>query len=424
MKKILALILCLCMVPFMAACGGGGDQGSSDGDQVTLKLWCIATESDANRPAYLQAIEDYEAANPGVKIEMEAFENESYKTKIKAAMTGGSSDDLPDIFFTWGGAFLGDFVDAGKVYCLDDIYANNYTEDQIPAVMLNNSSYDGKHYGVPTTFNIVAMYANMDLLAQVGWDKVPETYEELTKCCDDLVAAGIIPFGCAGSETWCVTEYLEPIILKSIGYEDLNKIFAGEATWNDPDIAKSVDIMQEMIDKGYFDPSGVALGNDEVKANFLAGKTAFYQNGSWNTGEVAAADFKSAVAMFPVINADRSTANCAIGGPSDHLAVCSESTNADLAAEVAVALGKEICHYNYLNAVGLPAWTPDYDTSSLEPLMVDIGNIVNQCEGMVLFGDTAMSADPAQIYLDYVAKVYGKEIDGQGFIDGLTKDLQ
>ena len=427
MKKILALILVLCMVPFMAACGGGGDQGASDGgdgEVTTLKLWCIATESDANRPAYLQAIEDYEAANPNVKIEMEAFENESYKTKIKAAMSGGSSEDLPDIFFTWGGAFLGDFVDAGKVVCLDDVYKNNYTEDQIPSVMLNNSTYDGKHYGVPTTFNIVAMYANMDLLKQAGWDKVPETYEELTKCCDDLVAAGIIPFGCAGSETWCVTEYLEPIILKSIGYEDLNKIFAGEATWNDPDIAKSVDTLQEMIDKGYFDPSGVALGNDEVKANFLAGKTAFYQNGSWNTGEVAAADFKSAVAMFPVMNPERSTPNCAIGGPSDHLAVYADGPNADLAAEVAVELGKEICHYNYLNAVGLPAWTPDYDTSSLEPLMVDIGNIVNQCEGMVLFGDTAMSADPAQIYLDYVAKVYGKEIDGQGFIYGLTKDLQ
>ena len=425
MKKILALILALCMIPFMAACGGGGSSDEpAEGEEVTLKLWCIATESDANRPAYLQAIEDYEAAHPGVKIEMEAFENESYKTKIKAAMTGGSSEDLPDIFFTWGGAFLGDFVDAGKVVCLDDVYANNYTDEQIPAVMLNNSTYDGKHYGVPTTFNIVAMFCNMDLLAQAGWDKAPETYEELVKCCDDLLAAGIIPFGCAGSETWCVTEYLEPIILKSIGYEALGKIFAGEATWNDPDIAKSVDIMQEMIDKGYFDPSGIALGNDEVKANFLAGKTAFYQNGSWNTGEVADADFTSAVTMFPVINADRSTAACAIGGPSDHLAVCSESANADLAAEVAVALGKEICHYNYLNAVGLPAWTPDYDTSELKPLMVDIGNIVNQCEGLVLFGDTAMSADPAQIYLDYVAKVYGKEIDGQGFIDGLTKDLQ
>ncbi len=42
---------------------------------------------------------------------------------------------------------------------------------------------------------------------------------------------------------------------------------------------------------------------------------------------------------------------------------------------------------------------------------------------MVLFGDTAMSADPAQVYLSYVAQVYGCEIDGEGFVSGLTADL-
>ena len=34
-----------------------------------------------------------------------------------------------------------------------------------------------------------------------------------------------------------------------------------------------------------------------------------------------------------------------------------------------------------------------------------------------------MSADPAQIYLDYVAQVYGSEINGEGFVEGLTKDI-
>ena len=264
----------------------------------------------------------------------------------------------------------------------------------------------------------------MDLLAEVGWDHVPQTYEDLTACCDALLAKGITPFGCAGKETWCVTEYLEPIIIKTIGYEALGKIFAGEATWNDPDIAKAVDTLQEMIDKGYFDPNGAALGNDETKANFLAGKTAFYQNGSWNTGEVANASFKSGVGLFPLMNADRSSYYQTIGGPSDSLAVCSASKNLDAASKAAVELGKEICHYNFLNAVGMPAWAVDYDTSSLSPLMVEIGKLVNSCEGMVLFGDTAMAADPAQTYLDYVSKVYGGAIDGAKFIEGLTKDLQ
>ena len=418
MKKIVSLALALCMV---LALGAFVSRPAAAEEETVLKLWCIATESDANRPAYLQAIEEYEAANPGIKIEMEAFENESYKTKIKAAMMGGDTEDLPDIFFSWSGAFLGEFVNAGRAYCLDE-YFKDY-EGQIPESMLSTTTYEGKHFGVPTTFNIVAMYANMDLLAKAGWDHVPETYEDLTACCDALLENGIIPFGCAGKETWCVTEYLEPIIIKTIGYEALGKIFAGEATWNDPDIATAVTTFQEMINKGYFDPSGAALGNDETKANFLAGKTAFYQNGSWNTGEVANASFKSGVGLFPVMNAERSSYYQTIGGPSDVIAVCAASKNVEAAAKAAVELGKEICHYNYLNAVGMPAWVPYYDTSSLSPLLVEIGNLVSSCEGLVLFGDTAMAADPAQVYLDYVSLVYGGEIDGENFVAGLTNDL-
>ncbi len=441
MKKILALALALCMIFALCACGqqaapapaaekpaeaapaadAAAPAAEPAAGQTVLKLWCIATESDANRPAYLKAIEEYEKAHPDVKIEMEAFENESYKTKLKAAMIGGDAEDLPDIFFSWSGAFLGEFVNAGKVQCLDENF--KAYADKLPESMMSTTTYDGKHYGIPTTFNIVAMYANMDMLAEVGYTEVPQTYEDLVACCDALIAAGKIPFGCAGKETWCVTEYLEPIIIKSIGYEALNKIFAGEATWNDPDIAKSVDVLQEMINKGYFDPAGIALGNDEVKANFLAGKTAFYQNGSWNTGEVAKASFKSGVGLFPLMNAERSSYNQTIGGPSDVLAVCATSKNAELAAEVAVELGKEICHYNFLNAVGMPAWAVDYDTSSLPELLVEIGALVNSCEGLVLFGDTAMAADPAQIYLDYVSQVYGGAIDGAGFVEGLTNDL-
>ena len=455
MKKFFALVLAFCMVLGLTACGSSTPTTTAapettaapseaattaapteaattaapteapteaPAEEVTLKLWCIATESDANRPAYLQAIADYEAAHPGVKIEMEAFENESYKTKIKAAMMGGDTSDLPDIFFSWSGAFLGEFVGADRVQCLDE-YFKPYA-DKLPESMMSTTTYDGKHYGVPTTFNIVAMYANMDMLAEVGWDHVPQTYEDLTACCDALVAAGKIPFGCAGKETWCVTEYLEPIIIKSIGYEALNKIFAGEATWNDPDIAKSVDTLQEMINKGYFDPAGTGLSNDEVKANFLAGKTAFYQNGSWNTGEVAKADFKSGVGLFPLMNAERSSYNQTIGGPSDVLAVCSASEHLEEASAAVVELGKEICHYNFLNAVGMPAWAVDYDTSALPELLVEIGQLVNSCEGLVLFGDTAMAADPAQTYLDYVSRVYGGEVNGQQFIEGLTNDLQ
>ena len=97
-KRVLSLILATAMIAgSLIGCGGGSSASSSapaaepaaeaaaepaaeepaaeaapaEGETV-LKLWCIATESDANRPAYLQAIADYEAAHPGIKIEMAA----------------------------------------------------------------------------------------------------------------------------------------------------------------------------------------------------------------------------------------------------------------------------------------------------------------------------------------------------------------
>ena len=394
------------------------DTAISD-EPVTLTMWCIATEGDSNRHAYEQAIADMQTKYPNVTLEWEAIENEAYKQKISAAMASG--EGLPDIFFTWSCAFLGDFVEQDRVYCLDDVLAKY--SDELPESMLGNTTYDGKHYGVPTTMNIVALFANMDLLAQAGWDKVPENYDELIKCCDDLVAAGIIPFGCAGGETWCVTEYLEPIIEKSIGADALNDIFLGRATYNNADVAKAVDTFQEMIDKGYFDPAGASLSNDEVKANFMAGRTAFYQNGTWNCADFANNEEflpKVKVTEFPVIDSSKSKLGQLIGGPSDTLAVTASSPNAEVAAEYAAELGKLICHYGYLDGCGLPAWTPYGDTSNINPLTQSVAEICKNADSYVLFGDTAMSAVDKDPYLDAVAKVYGKKLDGQGFIDELA----
>ncbi len=413
MKRKLAMLLAGAMLTGLFAINAAAEE------QKTLTMWCIATESDANHPAYVKAVEEFEAAHPDIKIEWEAFENESYKTKIKAAMSDPST--LPDIFFSWSGAFLGDFAAAGTAYCVEDAY-KNYA-DLLPEVMLQNSSYDGKPYAAPLTMNIVTLFANMDLLAEAGWDHIPETYEDLTACCDALLEKGIIPFGCAGKETWCVTEYLEPIIEKTIGYEEMGEIFAGRSTWNNPDIATAVSTFQDMINAGYFDPAGIALGNDEVKANFIAGKTAFYQNGSWNCGEVNDAEGNFAVALFPVMNSEKATYGQVIGGPNDCLAVSAYGDDPALAADAAFELARSICHYGYLAGSGLPAWTPDYDVSEVKPLVAAVADIVANSEGMVLFGDNAMSADPANTYLDYVALVYGSEIDGEGFVEGLTNDL-
>ena len=446
LKKIAALLLATTMALSCAACGssneGSGNNSSSNAnnssnssnantstakvdlknEKASLEMWCIATESDSNRKSYELAIEEMKKEYPDITLNWEAFENQSYKTKIKAAM---AADEVPDIFFTWSCAFLGDFVESGKVYCLDDAYQDYKSE--LPEVMMGNSTYNGKHYGVPLTMNIVGLFANMDLLKEAGYNEVPTTYDDLIKCCDALKAKNIIPFGCAGSETWCVTEYLEPVIEKTIGADAMNDIFLGKTTWDNADVAKAVDTFQSMVKAGYFDPNAVSLTNDEVKNNFMQGKYAFYQNGTWNCADFANdADFfkKVKVTEFPVIDSGKAKLGQLIGGPSDTLAVAASSKNAAVAAKYTFELGKRICHYGYLDGCGLPAWTPYGDTSSVNGLTQDVSKICNAANAYVLFGDTAMNADDAQKYLDYVAQVYGCKVDGAGFISGLKSEIR
>ena len=417
MKKFLATLLAIVTVLSLCACKGGDKDG-----KITLKRWCIASESDSNRKSYENAIKDMAAKYPDITLEWDAIENEAYKTKIKTAVSG---DNMPDIFFTWSCAFLGDFVSADKVYCLDEAYKD--FASKLPEKMCKNTTYDGKKYGVPLTMNIVGLFANMDLLKQVGYSEIPGTYEEFIKCCDALVAANIIPFGCAGKETWCVTEYLESVIEKSCGAEVLDDIFMGRASWDNADVAKAVDTFQGMVKKGYFDPDGAALKNDVVKSNFQAGKYAFYMNGTWNCADFSNdANFKDKVkvAEFPVINADKAKLGQLIGGPSDTLAVAESSKNAETAAKYTFELGQLICKYGYLDGCGLPAWTVDYDASSVNPLTQSVAAIVANSDYMVLFGDTAQTSEDAQKYLKEVDLVYSCQVDGSKFVSDLKASIR
>ena len=342
------------------------DAAVSD-EPIELTIWCLSGEDSSVPDSYVQAIEELKASYPNVTVNAKAFENEEYKVKIKAA---GTANDLPDIFYTWSGSFLGDLVNADAVYCLDDVMNKYIKSGDVPKVMLDNTTYNKKRYGIPLTMNVVVLYANMDLLKEAGYTSVPKTIDELIACCDKLVEKGITPFGCAG-EPWCISEYFEPIMEKTIGAASLNDVFSGKASFNNEGIAESADMLKSMIEKGYIKASDLELSNGEISGGFMAGDYAFYMNGSWNCGMFAMdPEFSSkvVVAEFPVINSKNSKAGELIGGPSSTLAVSASSKNTTVAAEYAVALGKLVCKYDYLSGGGLPSWKINYDDSEVDEL--------------------------------------------------------
>ena len=128
--------------------------------------------------------------------------------------------------------------------------------------------------------------------------------------------------------------------------------------------------------------------------------------------------------MFPVIDTEKSSLYQMIGGPNDTLAVTATAVDPALCAKAAFDLGCIVSREGNLNGAGMPTWAVDYDTSNVNKLSVEVGDMVALSDGMVLFGDNILSADAANTYLDILEQLFAGDLDGQGFADSMGAALQ
>ncbi len=452
MKKLLALGLSVAMVAGLTACGSAAAPSENpapateaagteaagteaagtevvqseaapakEGD-MTITLWSIATESDAFHPSYLKAIEEFEGNHPGVKINFETFENESYKTKLKAAI---AANELPDIFFTWGGGFSTSFVESGKVLPLDSYYPTY--QEEITKAALANATYDGTLYGTVLSTPVSCMFYNKKMLEERGM-KAPETWEDFTGICQKFVDEGIAPIGTSVKDTWVLAMLHDGLTLKSAGPEKTAATVTGAegTSYNDPDFLASATKIKELVDMGAFIEGATGFTNDEAKLEFCNGVCPFYITGNWLAGDIQTYaqnpdDFD--VAPIPVINADNAKITDFMGGASDTFMVAASTPNPDMAATAAFEITRSISHYAYLDGAGIPAWKVNYDVSEVDPITQKVAGYTAGASSFTLWFDTLMSSDNAGEYLALLQQLYFGDVSPEEFVEAMADQL-
>jgi raffinose/stachyose/melibiose transport system substrate-binding protein len=169
-------------------------------EKVTVTWWHITT--DEKHSAVWQSLADsYMAEHPNVNVEITILENEAFKTKMTTVMQSG---EPPDIFQSWGGGVMNEYVNAGM---MKDITADLDADggawrDSFSPGALGVYSLDGKNYGVPWDMGMVGFWYNKDLFAQAGIDAPPATWDELLADVTALKAAGITPISLGEGDKW------------------------------------------------------------------------------------------------------------------------------------------------------------------------------------------------------------------------------
>ncbi|MBZ4645679.1 MAG: raffinose/stachyose/melibiose transport system substrate-binding protein [Petroclostridium sp.] len=443
--KILSLIVAVMMTAGLAACGGKGsdspgdtkapsgaasqnetkkeDAKNNEGKTVNIKLWTLWTESsqDANAKAFRVALKSMESALPDIKVEHDATENESYKTKIKTAV---AANEAPDVFFTWGAGFTKPFVDAGKVLPLDD-YLKDGTADRLLPGATTYFTFNGKTYGLPYGQWVGVLYCNKELFEQNGI-KMPDTYEDLVAAVKAFRAKGITPVTVGGKDRWPAMFWQNALAVRTAGAQASQSALAKEASFDQPEFIESAARLKELVELKAFNDGCLGLSYDEAKVPFLEGKIPMIYMGSWLAGEIeddsSKVKGKIVAKMFPALNGGKGGTDEFLGGSIDGFLVNANAKDKEAAVKVAKYIAENIAKELNASGSGLPAWkTEPVDESKLNPVTVQIKELVKNAKAYVLAWDTFLEGADAETHKNLVAEIFAGKKSPEEFAKEMQK---
>lgn len=168
MKKFLALCLALLMVTALAPVALADDV-------VEIEFWYSFEEF--MREPILADIANFEAANPGIKVN--ASYADSYANSNSKLLAAHAANEVPAVQQTIQTA-IATFAENGVIYPIDEyIAANNDDMSNYAKGMYEAFSYNGKQYGVPAFCSVCpTFYYNKTFAEQEGIE-IPKTWDEM-----------------------------------------------------------------------------------------------------------------------------------------------------------------------------------------------------------------------------------------------------
>lgn len=340
----------------LTGCGGNAER-SEFSNTIDYWLW------DSNQlPAYQQCAEQFEKANPELKVNITQYGWNDYWSKLTASFIAGTG---PDVFTNHVSQYP-QFVSLEVLAPLDDFEATNSVDQQAFQDGLQElwTGPDGYQYGMPKDWDSIAVFYNENLFAEAGidpqqiadssWNPVDGgSFEKL------LAHLSVDVNGVRGDEPGFDSQNVE---IYGMGLSDAGGGNAGQGQWSgfaatngwhatdrplwgthynydDPKIQETLDWYFELSDKGFIPPYGQFNSADGTLGQLSSGSVAMVTDGAWMNSAYASSKLKIGTARLP--KGPDGTSKSAINGLAD--SVVKSSDNPEAAAKWVAYMATEQC---------------------------------------------------------------------------------
>ncbi|MEY2934005.1 MAG: hypothetical protein RL033_4754 [Pseudomonadota bacterium] len=301
--------------------GASSDQASSgsqpSSSSKTINWWHISN-TEPLLSIWAGLAREFEAAHPGVKINITPLENEAFKAKLTTVTQAGNP---PDLFASWGGGALAQQVQAGLLRELSGdlkAFLSNVSPSGVKLYEV-----EGKQYGVPVDLGMVGFWYNKELFAKAGVKSTPKTWGELLEVVKQLKAANIVPIAMAGGEKWPAHFYWAYLVIRQSGVAGMADA-AKTGDFDRPEFVNAGVELKKLIDLKPFQPGYLGakyMATDGQAAIMGNGQAAMELMGQWapptqaaySTNKKGIGD-KLGFFPFPALEGGKGSPNDVFGG--------------------------------------------------------------------------------------------------------------
>ena len=202
----------------------------------------------SERYVYDWLVREFESQHPSDNVELVVKCDNAFKQQINLWLSEGKGPDL----INWhAGERLFAYVRQNKVKSLKRFWQSHQLYQHFDHRIVNNISYRDKPYAIPISFYTWGLYYRKSVLAKLHLSP-PQTWQDLTRTCEQLSQHGIIPFVIGTKHGWTAAAWFDYINLRLNGYDFHRQLLKGLISYNDSRVSNVLALWKTLIDKNCF----------------------------------------------------------------------------------------------------------------------------------------------------------------------------
>lgn len=300
-------------------CGGGGEQ-------ATLTIW--QTYNDEEHPVFKEIVAQFEAAHPGVTIDVIRLPFAGAEPKIMTALTTRTEPDIARVDVS----FLAKLAHKNALLALDELVPRPFLSEILP-VALASCRYRGQLWGLPDQTNGLCLFYNKEMFRAAGLDPEdpPGTWDQLIADGRKLTKRdkGVFGLGLSNSLWWSLPFFY------TYG-ADLLSEDGKHCLLNSPEGIAAFQLKVDMCQKYGIEGGAWRAGGIVHDLGFQNGRYAMILNGPWAVESLKQTGIDFGVAPIPAGPAGSHTN---VGG--NDLVVFRSTKHPDVAAQFLMFVASE-----------------------------------------------------------------------------------